>query len=505
MAVLVAEVEVGASSRQVAALLPPVDLPDGGYDLRVQWAAVPGATDVEITNATVSITPNVVEQNLGVLTVANSGDDRVVAVPAGKRIRSLTLNGVKTDADAAVASSGDLGDRRLAITVQSGGGSPPAPQYSVPPCGPHGMIPSTLTGASLNNKVLSLPDVAGSKIRLSLVDGDSPDKFKKHPWTLGETTGVAAVLPHNLSLVEPDGSTVVWNFPGEMPAGSPAGVADLRMSLKKLGAAALKAGQPLDFTYKLKADTPARVGLRFPKPSAALLRTFPGVLENSLAGDPVVLALSGTALAAEQPSAVTAGLTVTYLGMRILDSVSDAFPAAAGNVGGVVVGEEWVLRVFPPKAFDTLAPARLGVIGRAPVDCELSIQLVEMQGATQGKPVAPPGVVHLPSSNDVATVWVDLDLDAPPVRPLACAVRATQGRFLWVAGDQPLVRVAVKDPDPGNRPLRVNGAPLLQVAQQSFQSAQTNLPPSAFTAPPALSSDLFLKVDLSDLTLRYAR
>ena len=503
MPVLVAEAEV--SRRQAAIIAPPVDIPPGGHDIRVQWAGVAGASDIDVRTAQVTISPDVVEQHLGVLTVSNDGNDRIVAVPAGKRIRYLTLNGVKTDANAPVVSSGDLAGRRLTVTVQSGG-PVPSPQYAVPACPSRGMIPQSLTGASLANKVLALPDVAGSKLRLSLVEGSFPEEFVKHPWTLGEVSGVAAVLPHDLSLVEPDGATVVWAFPGEMPAGTPDAVADLRMSFKKLATAALKAGQPLDFTFKLKAADPARVGMRVSGASGALLRSFPGVLENSLEGDPVTLTLSAPALASEQPTAVTAGLNITYLGMRILEDLSDAFPAATGNVGGMVVEEDLAMHVFPPQAFDTLTPARIGVIGRAPVDCELSIQLVEMSGRSPGKAIAPPGVVRLSPSNAFSTLWADVPLQAPPGKPLACAVRATQGRFLWAASEHPLVRVAVKDPDPGGRPLKLNGASLVNVSQEKTRVDSVSLPATAFTrAAPALTSSLFLKVDLSDLALRYAR
>src|SRR5215813_6037343 len=317
MPVLVADSDI--IEQQVVVLTPPVDIPSDGYPIRVQWAGVSGATDVDITSVQATIRPDVVEQNLGVLTVSSDGNDYLVAVPSGNRIRYLTLDGIKSDADLPVVSSGDLAGQRLAVTVQSGG-PVPAPQYSVPACPRRGLIPQSLTGASLQNKVLALPDVAGNKIRLSMVDGDFPESFSRHSWALGEVTGVAAVLPHNLSLVEPDGSTVVWAFPGEMPAGAATAVADLRMSLKKLAAAALKSGQPLDFTFKLKADSPTRVVLFLPQPSGAILRVFPGVLANSLAGDPVVLPLSGPDLASEQPASVTAGLTITYQGLRILES-----------------------------------------------------------------------------------------------------------------------------------------------------------------------------------------
>jgi hypothetical protein len=145
------------------------------------------------------------------------------------------------------------------------------------------------------------------------------------------------------------------------------------------------------------------------------------------------------------------------------------------------------------------------------------MQLVEMNGEEAGAAVAA-GVVRLPASNAMSTTWIDLPSMAPPARPLGCAVRATQGRFLWAAVAKPLVRVAVHDPDPGGRPLLLNGQPLVTVTRSGAVTSSARstperihlpahaLPGGAFRATvPRLASDLFLQVDIADLTLSYAR
>lgn len=482
----------------------PVDVPADGLPVRVQWPAAAGATEARVDEAGIGLGPSALEENLGSLPVSVEGHDRLVTVPSGTRVRALTLGGLKTDNGTPAPSEAQLSGqaRRLAVTVEAGGPAP-APQHAVPACPARGMVPASLTGASYASRVLRLPDVAGSRIRLSLVEGSFPEEFSKRAMALDSASGLGVRLPRNLRLLEPDGTTAVWQFPGEMPDGTPELAVDLRTSLTKLAASALGAGQPLDFTYRLRADGPARVTFRSGGARGALLRRFPGVLAHALAGDEAALALAGPALAAERPSRVRADLGVRYEGLRILDTVSDQVPAAAGDVGGLVVEAAPALRAFPPRAFDALAPARLGVVGRAPVECEISVFLVELDG---GAPVAPPGVVRLAPSTALSTVWIELPAMAPPARPLACAVRATHGRFFWAAGTRPLVRVAVADPDPGGRPVLVNGQALVAMTDAVIVRRAHALPAAPFrNAPPRLSSDLFVSVDLADLTLEYAR
>jgi hypothetical protein len=87
------------------------------------------------------------------------------------------------------------------------------------------------------------------------------------------------------------------------------------------------------------------------------------------------------------------------------------------------------------------------------------------------------------------------------------SVRANKGRFFWVCAADPLIRLAVRDPDPGGRPLVLNGKPLLKVTQAD----EMHLPGQSFAGaafqnhPPLLESSLFLTVELSDLVLRYQR
>jgi hypothetical protein len=493
--------------RKLFERLDEVDVSPAGIPVRVQWAALDGATDVDVSSATVTIGPAVLTETLGSLPLSTNGNQRIVTVPAGKRLRSLTLSGFKTDDDAEAVAEADLAarGRRLAVIVDSGG-EVPAPQHAVPAIGRRNLMPPLLTGASLSNRVLSLPDVAGARVRLTLVSGDAPEEFTSHVMTLTGVSGVAAVLPRDLELLEPDGSTVVWAFPGEMPPGTAAQTVDLRLSVRKLAASALKARQPLDFTFTLKSSNTARIGFAASAAHGSLLRVFPGVVRAIVAGDPLPLPIDAAPPLGAAPAGATADLTVTYDGLRLSRDLSDDLPSAATAVSGPIVRDDGATRVFPPAAFDRIAPARIGVVGRAPESCELSLQLVERVGDATGRTIVPPAVIRVEPSPEIATHWFELPEMAPPARPTAVMVRATSGRFFWAAGEQPLIRVAVRDPDPDPMPLLFGGAVVATVDAAGVHQPGRTLPPGSFAgAPPVVSSDLFVTVDVSDLTLRYAR
>jgi hypothetical protein len=115
-------------------------------------------------------------------------------------------------------------------------------------------------------------------------------------------------------------------------------------------------------------------------------------------------------------------------------------------------------------------------------------------------------VIQLEPSERVATHWFELSQMDPPARPTAVAVRATRGRFFWAANAAPLVRVAVWDPGPEPTPLLFGSTVVATIDAAGVHQPARTLPAAAFAGgQPLVSSDLFLTVDVSDLTLRYAR
>jgi hypothetical protein len=86
-------------------------------------------------------------------------------------------------------------------------------------------------------------------------------------------------------------------------------------------------------------------------------------------------------------------------------------------------------------------------------------------------------------------------------------VRATKGRFFWVSREQPLIRIAVFDLDPAGRTLSLGGTKVQEVNDDQTHLPGFSFPASVFKNSARLmwDSSLFLKVDVSDLTLRYPR
>lgn len=488
--------------------LPAVNVAGPGHAIRVNWAPVLGANRALVTVAPVRIGVAVVEETLGDLTFRTAGKSWEITIPGGKRVFSLTLYDLKKiGSGTPITSSGNLpAEHRLVISPYEGS-QPGAPRYSVPPVGRRGLLPPSLAGATFSNRVLKLPNLPASKIRLSLVTGQFPEDFTEQDFSLDRVTGVSAVFPTDLELVDQAG-TVLWAFPGEYPPNNPPSDLDLRVNLESALNDRINAGQPTDLTFHLRGQAPGKAGFSFSL-RGGLVRDYTGVRTLDLEGDPSPFPLAGeTPLPEETPSAATGDLTVTYRGLRILEELSDVLPAG-GAVDGAIVTTEPVVRVFPPRAFSGMSLARIGIIGRAPADCELSVRAVRLAGHYIASVAGTLGVMRISASNTLKTHWLDLPTnDVFSGENIGLSLHASVGRFFWVmAEDRPLVKLAIFDPDPADRPLRIDGSVLINITRPD----RIHLPKHAFpesrfrSQPPVLDSSLFLTVDISDLALRYAR
>jgi len=503
-----------------------VDVAPPGHAIRVTWQMVPGATGVEVSSAELRISPGVVTQSLGDLLVksTNSSTQHEITIPEGKPIRSLLLKGLKTpiptgntQTDTPIRSSADLKavNRRLIVTIPDPDTTWSPPLYAVPAVSKRGMLPASLVGASFEapagDGLLTLPDLKASRIRLTLVEGDFPEDFQPRSATLASVSGTAALPARDLVLISTN-DEIAWAFPGEFPTEAPPAFVDLRFALEAAMNAALADGQPLDVTWFLRGEAPGVAGIAFDGARGFIVREFPGVLRTSVDGDTRQLALSGP-LADEQPTVAQADLTIRYDGIRILESVSAAVPAPNDSISGIIVRDQPVTHAFAPKAFSNMTIARIGLIGRSPIESELSVQLVDLSTGEPGLPLGPPGVVRLQADSAIGTVWVAIPSMSLPVGPVGISVRANLGRFFWVTGPAPLTRIAIYDPDPGGRPLQLAGTTVLDVKREDLEPESNarhlpafQLPATAFRShAPSWESDLFLTVDVSDLVLRYQR
>lgn len=486
------------------ALLPEVSVSSSGHAIAVNWASVEGATEVEVTSASVrAAAPSTTR--LESVTTTPVGEGFQLSLGAHRHLLSIGLVGCKRGDGslAAIANAADLDpDRRLVIYANDASGKMGA-RYAIPHVGAKGGIPSQFSGASLTGGVVTVPELATTRVRVGLVDRTDTEEWAVQAMQLaGSVNATVVILPTDLSLTTSDGAKL-WEFPGELSDAAGLIDADIAAPLQGALSKRLSTKSPLSVPLTLKSANDATVGFRLSGPSGALVRRVPGVVSVDLAGGTLPLALPDGALAAERPSQVTADVVVRYAGIRLLDEANDPLPTGRA-VAGTIVGASPVKRALPPAALKAHRIARIGIIGRSPEGGELSVQLVDA-GASQAALTAP-GVCTVPASDDIATWWVELQQDAPSDVAPAISVRATSGRFFWVTGSQPLARVAVHDPDPGKRAVRLGAGEIVRLASETFQAKTVSLRTDAFTsATSAFESTLFVTIELGDLTLRYAR
>lgn len=492
------------SERDTASVVATArDLAAPGFAHTVRWEGVAGATAAEVREASVVLSPSVAEETAQDVSFTNDGG-WVVRIPQGKRVKSLTLRGLKIAGGSEITDSPGLAGMRLAVSfppVQGGGWE--SPRFAVPAVSADNMVPATLTGATFSNRVLTLRgSVPATRVRVSLVNGGAPQDFVAQPAEISRIHLGTETAAHNIKLLGPDGNTL-WQLP-EFDPDAPSADVDLRVALELALNARLKDRQPLEATFTVSADAPAQAFVSFSRVTGVLLRVNEGVVRTELTGDPMQLELGE--LAREIPQSVSGDLTVTYAGIRILETVSDDPPAPNAAVSGVIAGEGGVLKIFPPQALEGIAPALVGIVGRAPEECELSLEFVSVNGGVAGGAIGPPAVLKLTPDNAIRTRWVDVPAGVTLSGSVGLRVRANRGRFFWVSEDQPLARVAIHDPDPAGRRLFLGAAPLKEVFEANTHEPGFRYPAAAFrNAAPVLQSDLFLTVDISDLTLRYAR
>jgi len=498
--------QIGALRENRPIYLATVDIASPGYDIAVNWAPALGATKAEVTQAAATISPSSVIETQPDVPATAQGNGWLINIPSGKRLSALTLHGFQESGQNEIVSCVPDGRRLiLEFPSQQGQGFDP-PRFAVPGLAAGDNVRPILSGASFSNRVLRLDTaVSATSVLVSLVDGDNPLQFTTHATSLSSVDVTTETPANNAKLTGPDG-TAVWQTPAFDPAGPDATV-DLRAPLAAALNQQLANSQPPQAKFTLSADAPAQVYLAVAGPGGALLRSEKGVVSASVEGDPIPLPLSSP-LADEVPASVTADVTVKYEGIRILENASDDLPSASDAISGTIVDAGGALRVLPPQALDQQKPAKVGVYGRAPEDCELSIEFVRVVGADAAETLAAPAVLQLKKSNAVASYWAQVPKGTQISGPAAVRVRANKGRFFWAdhTTGQGVVRIAILDPDPGGRALMLNGSHLLDISATTVNQKAFTFPVNCFQgSAPVFTSNLFLVVQCADLALRYAR
>lgn len=500
-------------------------VPAGGLVRSVRWEGISGATRVELDGPSgesawsppkgaVRITPYPTIEDIKGLTFADDGHHKLISNPGKKPLHRLTLKGLKKagEREPVYTSRRDLETKsalngkklRLLVSIRGSASDEWIPTFAIPEVPRRGVMPAMLLGATFDSRVLTLPYAVSGQIRLSLVENSAIEDFSTVNLELEAVDAQAEYAPRDLELIGPAGQ-VLWGMPGPLLLSSPPIDVDVRVHLEAALQQVLKESRPLEAALTLKGAARSTVHLQFNSPSGAVLREHAEVTRVTLAGEPAVLDL-GKPLAQTAPTSAAAGIFVRYDGLRLLVPFADAVPPGRSPVSGHVVTGTPVVRRLPPTALDHQDVARVGLIGRAPEPCELEVHLIHQHGTVPGGPMGPPGILALDPSSEVGIAWAELPPRAVPVGPAAISVRARRGRFYWASAEQPLVRIAVRDAAPQPQPLFLNDDVLARVGKDGLELSGHNLPAAAFAgAAPVLRSDLFLTVDVTGLTLRYAR
>jgi hypothetical protein len=488
-------------------LASPTDIGAPGHTIEVSWGPAAGATKAEVTSASLSLDPATVEETQQHAGVTRDGNGWIIDAPSGKRVSALSLNGFKS-AGTEITSISTLpaGTRVIVAFPRSTGGGFDAPRFAAPAVGRQKAMPPTLTGASYTNRLLRIePSVEARRVRIAVVTGSNPLDFAEQATELATVHVTTETAAKNVKVLSPD-HVPIWQTPEFAPE-TPTAEIDLRAALETALNSRLNAKQLPSATFTVIADAPAKALINGPAPRGFLVRTQDGVLRVTSEGDPAPLGMSEP-LAGETPSTVTGDLVLRYDRMRILETISDALPRGARAISGWVAGDQAIIRELPAEVFKHFNPARIGVYGRAPEDCEISIELVRVNGDVVADILGPPAVTSIPPDSLFRTRWADVPSKTEAGRANGVRVRANRGRFFWAASDadKPLIRVAVHDPDPGGRPVFLGSTQLAELRQASLEARAFRFPVEEFRAAvPELTSDLFLTADFTDLTLRYAR
>jgi hypothetical protein len=390
---------------------------------------------VRVTSSTVSSfpSPGGSGRSLGVVAAAKEAvTSIVVESPApGVLVRSLRVPDlVRHDGEDRhpVASSGDLAGFRLVLTPIVGG-QDQAPVVAVPALAARKALPAQLTGGSLSGSLFSLPDVAGAKFRVTLVDGDAPEDFDRQTISHGDVVMYAAPSPVGLHIDGPDGAEL-FAMTGPITSGV---TTDVKAALQRHLNATV-GEDPLAARVTLRSDVVGSASVLWTTSGGVIERAVEGRISVDTTGDPARLDLPPPH-PGRTPTRTVADVTVTHNGMA-LHPISDPMPIADAGVGGPTVRDLAVVRVLAPEALRDQQLTRVGVVGWPLADCDLSMTVL-------GRTVSMTGLPAPTARREATLVWFDLGDPLLVDAPIELSLTATRGAFGWIADPDPLVRVAV--------------------------------------------------------------
>lgn len=496
------------STAHKIATFKTISLSPEGHHKDVVWPTVSGATKAVVERAELHFKPWNYQRNLGHVDKKATNSNNAIDIDLKKDHTLKLLNiGALKSGDISLANQSDLSAQswRLICSAKINGSW--LPVYSVPQVEKRGAVPAMLGGASYTSRLLRLPGtITARRWRLEVVNGSNIETFSPLPISSGTIGATVLQAPENLKVIGPDNQNL-WSQDGTWQ-GTNARVS-LRVPLEHALQKQLdEKANSLAVSYQFTADTHGKIQLRPPTIHGALIRERSGVWEHQLEGEATPLHFDPI-LASQTPNAVSADLTLTYLGIRMLRFGPGHLPQHSQNskVVGSIIQDQGMILSLPPQVFNSegtfLAPARLGLFGRGVGNCELVARFRD--GKTK-KHLGSPATLSVEPNHQFHTHWLKFPQTTFQAEGLELELLTTKGKFYWVGSKVNDLKLAVYDPTPGNRPLYLNATMIARLNEEKFHQPAVSLPRNAFRGQaPKLASDLFLKVELTDLLMRYVQ
>ncbi len=491
-------------------LITPFTLVKTPVSKSVQWGSVSGADRVEVTSGSITFGASHDEITVSGISLSREGNHHIVNFLHPVHLTGLSLEGFSytpTGASEAVSFT-PTASSYLVVAIPNDQ-TEWLPLFSIPHIS-KASTPRQYAGAAYSSNTVNFPDKMQplKKIRLSVFKNFSKENEEVLASTLTGASARIKNLPQDLTLNNDTDNSILFEQKDLFQNDMPDILFDLTHPAQTAFDKQLAEKNPLSFQYTLHAKNNTAFQYSSNGVKGALLRTFKGVNSTILSGEtqPLSLDLSSAGLATEAPAKVTADLTITYEKLRLLDSLNDDVPPGRGDVSGKIVSDDSTSRLLQDGEIARYPIDRIGLIGRAPEACELSLSLIPRQGKSMGEPLLAPGVVQLEASTEIEVIWVSLPQAISHEGPLMLTLRANSGRFFWVTAPEPAIKVVVQDPDPDGREILINNRLLTRLAVERIHLPQVSIQSDLFTEKaPLLSSNLFVTIELSDLTLRYSR
>jgi hypothetical protein len=477
-------------------LLPAVDVTPSGHRTAVSWRGVAGATGARLGACSLAVHSEYTGtgRKLGVVAAAHDRVDQIVLdnPEPGTLLRGLripALHRFEGDEKLAISSASDLGgDLHLVLTPITSG-QVGAPLIAVPPLPGKNALPAQLVGGSLSGSLMQLPDIPGTRFRVTVVKGNSPEDFAQQDFSHGDVELFVAPMPVGLHVDGPDGAEL-FALAG---SSSQSTQVDLRAALTRYFGAAVKTtgdGMPLEAAVTVRADVQGRAGVQ--------LSTSGGVIERKLEGRLSAQATGAGARipvpaphSARAPLRTIADVTVTHHGMA-LHPISNPLPNRDAGIGGPTVRDRSVVRALPPEALRGLYVMRVAVVGWPLAETDLTLSLL-------GQSASVSGLTPTRERSAAAQVWFDFPSPLRVDNAVELALTATRGAFGWVSDPEPLVQIAVAAAPEGKH-VRVAGRDLTLTGAETLVSGVALSGHRDF----AVETDQFCSVSIANAVMEFA-